>query len=75
MKPREFLLIEDFDSGPMGGSYYSAVGDYDVTDKEILVVEKSAYDKAVKALKEILPMIPHDSSIIAHETLKELGEL
>ena len=68
-KPREFKLISGHHVDPDIVQGNLLIGE------TLLVVEKAAYDKAISALKEIKEMIPHDSSIIAHDALKELGEL
>ena len=75
MKPREFIIdntaeycdsIQDLSEDFVWGKYH--------------VIEKSAYDKAIEALKKVSKGlgrsgIPHSEAKFAKQTLKDLGEL
>ena len=78
-KAREFFFEYKEDSNEFGQLSTSPVKVVEKGFEEIHVIEKSAYDKAVEALKEIAeykwcPMCNNEESIgIAEETLRELG--
>jgi hypothetical protein len=81
-KPKQWKLKWDLDYQYKDGvpaEVLVATGSYVDDNEKILVIEKSAYDKAIKTLKKIANEDFRgnrpQSAVDAYNTLKELGEL
>lgn len=78
-KAREFFFEYKEDSNEFGQLSTSPVKMIEKGFEVVHVIEKSAYDKAVEALKEICkraerPETNNHLSSVAKKTLRELGE-
>lgn len=77
-KPREFFVLGNFNSDVKTERLTAIRYEPTAIVNNLHVIEKSAYDKAVEALRKIMSKWNFDDHIvfdIAEETLKELGEL
>ena len=73
IKPREFQLKIEWYDCRVFGFYKTYCEPQPDEEQTIQVIEKSAYDKAVEALKDIADGAHEHNCIIAQETLTELG--